>query len=147
MKARGLPNDMSARVSDGSGRIIADPDKLVGLLVILLDNACKFSPPSSQIEIEVERNDDDFVVSVLDRGIGVPDDLRELIFDRFYQVEEVKHHSSVGLGLGLYLARQIVSAHNGQIQHLPREGGGSIFRFTLEAGPAEGMNGSKSNRD
>lgn len=135
MKARGVKNEITARVSNGSERVIADPDKLVRLLVILLDNACKFSPPSSPIEIEAERNDNDIVVSVLDRGIGVQEEVRELIFDRFFQVEEVKHHSSVGLGLGLYLARQIVSAHNGRIQHLPREGGGSIFRFTLEAGP------------
>ncbi len=135
MKARGVKNEITARVSNGSERVIADPDKLVRLLVILLDNACKFSPPSSPIEIAAERNDNDIVVSVFDRGIGVPEEVRELIFDRFFQVEEVKHHSSVGLGLGLYLARQIVSAHNGRIQHLPREGGGSIFRFTLEAGP------------
>jgi two-component system, OmpR family, sensor histidine kinase VicK len=71
------------------------------------------------------------VVSVLDRGMGVPEEARELIFERFYQVEEVKHHSSVGLGLGLYIARQIVEAQDGTIEHVPREGGGSVFRFNL----------------
>jgi signal transduction histidine kinase len=138
MKARGFNNDISLRVSGAAGPITADPEKLVRLLVILLDNACKFSPASSPIEVEVHRNEGEVVVSVLDRGMGVPDDAQELIFDRFYQVEELKHHSSVGLGLGLYLARQIVSAHNGQIHHSHREGGGSIFQFTIEAEPDKG---------
>jgi signal transduction histidine kinase len=138
MKARGFKNDISLRVSEDTGRIKADPEKLLRLLVILLDNACKFSPASSPIEVEVERNNKDVVVSVLDRGMGVPDEAQKRIFDRFYQVEEVKHHSSVGLGLGLHLARQIVAAHNGQIHHSHREGGGSILQFTIEAVPASG---------
>jgi PAS domain S-box-containing protein len=133
MRARGLANEVTANISDDAGLVYADSEKFLELLVILLDNASKFSPPSCPIEIEVERSADAVVVSVLDRGIGVPEEARELIFDRFYQVEEVKHHSSVGLGLGLYLAKQIVLAHHGNIQHIPREGGGSIFRFSISS--------------
>jgi signal transduction histidine kinase len=137
MKARGVDNEITARVADNAGWSLVDPEKFVQLLVILLDNAVKFSPPTSPIEIEVEPRGDETVVSVMDRGIGVSAESRELIFDRFYQVEDVQHHSSVGLGLGLYLALEIVQAHNGQIHHEPREGGGSIFQFSIRAEPSQ----------
>lgn len=138
MKAVGHDNEISVMIHGDAGRLHADPDKFVQLLAILLDNAIKFSPKSSPVEIEVEREANNTVVSVLDRGIGVPDEAGELIFDRFYQVEELQHHSSVGLGLGLYLARQIVDGHGGTIACEPREGGGSIFRFTLGGRQADG---------
>jgi PAS domain S-box-containing protein len=131
MVARGVQNEITARVPDDAGTLFTDPERFVELLVILLDNAAKFSPPASPIELELRRDPDAVVVSVLDRGMGVPEEARELIFERFYQVEEVKHHSSVGLGLGLYIARQIVDAQDGTIEHVPREGGGSVFRFSL----------------
>jgi K+-sensing histidine kinase KdpD len=67
----------------------------------------------------------------MDRGWGVPEEESEKIFERFYQVGDVKHHSTEGIGLGLHIAREIVEAHGGSIRHEPREGGGSIFRFTL----------------
>lgn len=131
MVARGVHNEITARVPDDAGLLLTDPERFVELLVILLDNATKFSPTTSPIEVELRRDSDTVVVSVLDRGMGIPEEVRELIFERFYQVEEVKHHSSVGLGLGLYLAKQIVEAHDGKIEHQPREGGGSIFRFSI----------------
>jgi PAS domain S-box-containing protein len=129
MKALGHDNEITVSVSDDANSLAADPDKLIQLLVILLDNAVKFSPPASPIELEARLKDDRVVMSVTDRGIGVPEKDEELIFDRFYQVEEVMHHSKVGLGLGLYLARQIVGGHDGEIHHRQRDGGGSVFKF------------------
>lgn len=131
MQALGCDNEIIFSVADDAGAFEGDPDKLVQLLVILLDNAIKFSPPSSPISIEVECDGNEIGFSVLDRGMGVPAESSELIFDRFYQVEELMHHSRVGLGLGLYLAREIVREHGGSIRHQPREGGGSVFRFTV----------------
>ena len=58
-------------------------------------------------------------------------------FERFFQVEEAAHHSKEGLGLGLYIARQIAEAHSGAIWYEPRKGGGSIFRFTVKTGREE----------
>lgn len=132
MRARGLDNEMSIGISGEATIRAVDPEKFIQLLVILLDNAVKFSPPGSPVQLEVEEEGNVLEVSVLDRGIGIPEEARELVFDRFYQVEEVKHHSSVGLGLGLYLARQIVEAHSGRIWVEPREGGGSVFKLTLD---------------
>ncbi len=82
------------------------------------------------MEVQLEESDFEQVVSVLDRGEGVPDEERLKIFDRFYQVEDVLHHS-IGLGLGLYIATEIVEAHGGRIWCEPREGGGSAFRFSI----------------
>lgn len=124
-------NEVTVKVSRGAGSALVDPERFKQLMDILLDNAVKFSPESSPLEIEVTRNGELTTVSVMDRGIGVPEEFREQVFDRFFQVEELKHHSSVGLGLGLYFGRIIAEAHNGTIQCLERAGGGSIFRFTI----------------
>ncbi len=108
-----------------------DPERIHDLLVILLDNAVKYSPDGGAVEVAIEGSEQEVTVSVLDRGIGVPPEHRDKLFRRFYQVEEAHHHSTPGLGLGLYLARQIVAAHGGRLWYEPREGGGSVFRFTL----------------
>ena len=73
------------------------------------------------------------IVSVADRGVGVPEGERESIFERFYQVGETAHHSIPGVGLGLFIAREIADNHGGRIWCEPREGGGSVFRFSLPA--------------
>lgn len=108
-----------------------DPRMTRQVLLFLLDNACKFSPPDSPVEVEVSQQEGELRFSVLDRGRGVPEWDREKIFERFYQVEEVLHHSTPGLGLGLYLAKRLVEAQGGRIWCQAREGGGSEFTFTL----------------
>jgi signal transduction histidine kinase len=109
----------------------ADPERIHDLLVILLDNAVKYSPEGSEVTLAGEVAGGEIVVSVLDRGIGVPAEHSDKVFERFYQVEEAQYHSTPGLGLGLFLARQVVEAQGGRIWHEQREGGGSAFRFTL----------------
>ena len=70
-----------------------------------------------------------------DRGSGIPEDDRERVFERFYQVEDADHHSIPGIGLGLYIARSIMEAHGGWIRVEPREGGGSVFSFGVPNSP------------
>ena len=108
-----------------------DAEKLVQLLVILLDNAVKFSPPQSPIDIEASPYEGHLLVSVKDRGSGIPITETRKVFDRFYQLEDAMHHSSQGIGLGLYIAKKIVEAHGGEICCKHRAGGGSIFSFIL----------------
>ena len=67
------------------------------------------------------------------RGPGVPEGERELIFERFYQVDDVLHHSTPGVGLGLYIAREVVDAHGGSIECVPCDSGAE-FRFTILMG-------------
>jgi signal transduction histidine kinase len=131
MRDRGCEKEFRLSISEEAGSLNADPDKLVELLVILLDNAANHSPERSEIDIQAEPGGEGLILSVLDRGSGIPEEKRERIFERFYQVEDANHHATTGIGLGLYIARGIVEAHGGRIWCEPREGGGSVFRFTL----------------
>ena len=127
----GVDNRFVTRVAV-TGPIEVDSEKFVQLVHILVDNAVKFSPKGSEIELELERQGDDIMVSVMDHGNGIPAESRTKVFDRFYQVEDALHHSKPGMGLGLYIASQIVDAHGGRVWVEPRDGGGSVFRFTVK---------------
>ncbi|MBN2025666.1 MAG: PAS domain S-box protein [Actinobacteria bacterium] len=131
MREKGIENDFKVNVAEEMSKIAADAEKLVDALLILLDNAVNYSPPLSEICIEVRRGDDRTVISVLDRGGGVPEKDRESIFERFYQLEDSRHHSASGMGLGLYIASEIVRSHGGEIWYEPREDGGSVFSFSI----------------
>ncbi len=91
----------------------------------LLDNACKFSPSGTPIEIGVRGG----VVEVRDRGVGIAADERTLVFDRFYRAAAARSMS--GSGLGLAIVRQIAELHGGTIELLEREGGGTVARLAL----------------
>jgi PAS domain S-box-containing protein len=136
MHARGFGNQFMQKMGRGVRTVFVDARKIVQLLVILLENAVNYSPASSPIEITAAKRGREIEVSVWDRGPGVPAEDKERIFERFFQVEDVLHHSKPGLGLGLYIAREIVTAHGGKIWYEDREGGGSIFRFTLPVAAA-----------
>ncbi len=131
MKASGVTNPMYVKAEDGLPAVAMDADKILKVLIILLDNAAKYSPEGSPIDIAAESHPDEVVVSVMDRGPGIPMEDRLLVFEKFYQVEEAMHHSLPGIGLGLYLAREIINAHGGRIWCTEREGGGAVFRFAL----------------
>ncbi len=132
MRARGFDNPIEVRAEEGLGNHRVDGERLVGLLVHLLENAVKFSPSHGAVEVELEKGGGgEVLISVLDRGSGVAPENRERVFERFFQEEEALHHSRPGLGMGLYIAREVVRAHGGRIWCEPREGGGTAFRFTI----------------
>ncbi|MBC7247007.1 MAG: PAS domain S-box protein [Actinobacteria bacterium] len=131
MEGKGFAGRFRISVPPGLSPRRIDPERITRLLIILLDNAVNFSPDGSPVEISAAERSGELWVSVMDRGPGVPEKDRERIFERFYQVDEVLHHSKPGMGLGLYIAREIVEAHGGRIWYEPRPGGGSTFRFTL----------------
>ncbi|HEY5172580.1 MAG TPA: HAMP domain-containing sensor histidine kinase [Acidimicrobiia bacterium] len=97
----------------------------------LLDNACKFSPSDTSIEVDVHGG----VVEVRDRGVGIAADERALVFDRFYRAAAARSKS--GSGLGLAIVRQIAQLHGGTIEILERAGGGTVARLTLPT-PVDG---------
>jgi len=112
-----------------------DPVLVGQVLSNLLENAAKYSAAGQPIDIWIRRVDGEVSVSVADRGPGVPPELRERIFDKFYRVDRQGHPS--GTGLGLSICKGIVEAHHGRIGMEPREGGGSVFTFILPIGSDE----------
>lgn len=113
-----------------------DPGQIARLFQNLVSNALKFrSDQPPVLKISAERSGPDWIVSVQDNGLGVPEDARDRIFALFERLHPRSSHP--GSGLGLSICRRIVESHGGRIWAEPGSAGGSIFRFTL---PAEGTN-------
>jgi PAS domain S-box-containing protein len=127
----GSDNVFNLRPCAEKWTVSLDEERINDVLVILLDNAMKYSPPGSEIEIQCEAHADATVFSVSDRGPGVPEEYARTVFERFFQVVDAEHHSVPGIGLGLYIAKAYVEAHGGWIKVEPRPGGGSVFSFTI----------------
>jgi signal transduction histidine kinase len=99
-----------------------DPLRLEQVLTNLVDNAIKYSPDGGPIDVTLTAGQDELQIMVSDEGIGVPPEHRERIFDRFYQAHGERRFG--GMGLGLYISRQIVELHGGVLKaEHPRDGG------------------------
>lgn len=110
----------------------ADPNRLVQVLINLLSNALKFSPPDGEIKLSVQQSPENTVFSVEDEGAGIPDDMHDLIFSRFEQVDQIKDsQKQKGSGLGLFICKTIVEAHGGEIWVDSTLGKGSKFSFSV----------------
>lgn len=108
-----------------------DPRLIVQVLINLLDNALKYTPPDSPIEISTGVKDGMAAISVADQGPGIPDSQKAHIFEMFYSGSAPIADSRRSLGLGLALCRSIVNAHGGAISLADNVPQGSIFTFTL----------------
>ena len=111
--------------------VYADEARIVQVLVNLLSNAIKFSPNGSQVDVSVTQAEKIAEVRVRDRGRGIPDTLREIVFEPFRQAEVTDARRSSGSGLGLSICRAIVRQHGGDIGVEPPEGPGTVLWFTL----------------
>jgi PAS domain S-box-containing protein len=111
--------------------VTVDSVRLVQVLVNLVQNAVKFSPSGSQIELTARSQGDDVVVSVKDHGRGIPRDHLDHVFEPFHQVDASDSKDRIGSGLGLAICRRIIDQHGGRIWVEQPRGGGSIFCFTL----------------
>ncbi len=109
----------------------ADQGKIQQVIYNLLDNAIKFSHNNSMIRIETTEKNDKVFLSVKDSGIGIPKDAQSRIFDRFYKTDLSRGKDKKGTGLGLSIAREIILAHNQNINVISTEGVGSEFIFTI----------------
>jgi PAS domain S-box-containing protein len=111
--------------------IVGDKDRLGQVFINLLTNAVKYSPQADRVDVEIASEQDHIVVRVRDYGIGILPQEQEKIFERFYCVATAKDIFSTGLGMGLYISREIVKRHEGEIAVESGEGKGSTFTVSL----------------
>jgi signal transduction histidine kinase len=111
-----------------------DQNLVEQVLVNLISNAVKYSPPQSKVGIEVAPQNGKIQVDIIDNGYGIPKDALPHIFDKFYRVPDMDHTSEIeGSGLGLTLVKEIVEHHGGTVSVKSKLGVGSVFSFTLPA--------------
>lgn len=130
-KAQARAIDLKKLVAAQMPKVIADNEKITWVVEQLLDNAIKFTPAGGKVKVETSPRDQNVVVKVTDTGIGIPDGRIEEIFEPFHQLDGSSTRNYGGTGLGLALARSIVSAHGADIQVESYVGQGSSFSFAL----------------
>ena len=112
----------------------ADPDRILEVLINLIDNAIKFTPNGGSITVKanaLETDSEVAYVSIADSGCGITPEAQPLIFERLYQDPDSIDGSRNGLGLGLFIAKELVTLHGGRIWVASQAGEGSTFTFTL----------------
>jgi len=114
-----------------AARVSVDPDRLSQVMANLLSNASKFSPIGDVINVKLEKDNNDYRVTVTDHGPGIPEDFKAILFEKFTQVDASDTRSQGGTGLGLSISRTIIEKMNGTINLESKEGHGSSFYFQL----------------
>ena len=136
---------LNIRVEERVPPVETDPTQLHRTLAILVDNAIKYSQEGSPVDLELSREDGSAVISVADRGCGIPEAEIPHIFDRFYRAQGSSRAD--GTGLGLALAHEITDHLGGEIRVQSRPEDGSTFSVSLPLKPgAQSPNGSRSGR-
>lgn len=128
-----LPDALDAEV---------DPDKLERVLLNLLSNAFKYTPSGGTVRLSLERVGDDARIEVADSGPGIPEDMRERVFERFARLEGTTHIA--GTGLGLAIARDLVALHEGTLTVGEAPEGGALFTVSI---PRRAPDGARVRRD
>jgi two-component system, OmpR family, sensor histidine kinase VicK len=116
-------------------QVRGDPYRLEQVIVNLLENALKYSPDGGPIHVSLEKRDSLALLSVRDPGIGIPADQQQHLFERYFRARNVSTKSYGGLGLGLYICRDIVERHGGRIWVESEVGRGSTFYVALPTLP------------
>lgn len=136
-QARLMSNGQTIRLGhEDQAIIIGDADRLRQLLLNLVENAIKYTPPQGEIRLSLYREPEWTRIVVQDSGIGIPKSDLPFIFERFYRVDKARSGSKPGTGLGLSIARWIAEAHGGQLTVESEEGQGSAFTLWLKTAEA-----------
>ncbi len=107
-----------------------DSDRLRQVVSILLDNAVSYTPEGGRIKLSLESSQKHHIIKVSDNGCGIPDDMKEKVFERFYRADGSRTEKE-HFGLGLCIAKELVTLHGGSITVADNEGGGSVFTVKL----------------
>ncbi|OOM80540.1 sensor protein KdpD [Clostridium sp. BL-8] len=133
---RSVDHEIKVTVPEAVIMAPMDGSLIEQVLINLIDNAIKFTPKNSLIEVKVYENEKDIIFEVIDNGTGIAEDILPHIFDRFFTNGDKISDSRRGVGLGLAICKSIVEAHGGTIAADNRENGeGAIFKFNI---PKEG---------
>jgi len=111
--------------------IVGDRSRLEQVMMNIIGNAIKYTPDGGHIRITAGSEEDTVWMQVSDDGIGIPEQDRERIFERFYRVDKARSRESGGTGLGLSIAREIVQRHQGTLALMDHDGPGTTIRMTL----------------
>ena len=114
-----------------------DARLIVQVIINMIDNAIKYTPAGSSIEIRTQQRDSMVEVSIADHGPGIPEEQKAHVFDMFYSGANTIADSRRSLGLGLYLCKTIITAHGGIISVSDNQPHGTVFTFTLPVGKVE----------
>jgi len=112
--------------------IYADKFAITNVVTNLIENAIKYSPPCAHVEVQLKCQGKNLVFTVADRGVGIPDEEKKLIFNKFYRVGNESTRKTKGTGLGLYIVRTVLQKHNASIRVINNDPFGSIFEVTFE---------------
>lgn len=115
--------------------ILADPTKVKQMVYNYLDNAIKFSPDGAQIQVTLEQNPTEVIVAVQDEGVGIPEGQHEHVFEAFWQLDGSLTRRYEGVGIGLYLTKQLAELHGGRVWFTSNTDQGSTFAFALPRTP------------
>jgi two-component system phosphate regulon sensor histidine kinase PhoR len=116
----------------GLPKVLADYGRLEQVLLNLLDNAIKYTPPGGSVTLAAEQRDRQVAFTVSDTGVGIPAKDLSRIFERFYRVDEARSREQGGTGLGLAIVKHIVQLHGGEVQVTSEPGRGSRFKVMLQ---------------
>ena len=109
--------------------ISGDRYRLIQVLTNYLSNGLKYSNGKTTVWLNISHDKKNLTVSVKDEGLGIPKEQLPYVFERFFRVEKTRNIE--GIGLGLYLCRQIIHAHKGRVWAESEEGKGSVFYFSI----------------
>lgn len=121
------------RSGDDGVRVLGEQELLVTALRNLIDNAVAYSPESTRVVVSVRKVVDSVDVSVADQGIGIAEEDRERIFERFYRVDPARSRATGGTGLGLAIVKHVATNHGGEVTVWSKEKVGSTFTITVPA--------------
>lgn len=111
--------------------LFLDEGKLRQVIMNFIDNAIYYSPENTPIVVKLTHEDADIVLRVIDKGMGVPDDVKDRLFSRFFRADNARKQRPDGTGIGLYLAKKIIDGHQGKVVFESTLGKGSTFGFRL----------------
>jgi PAS domain S-box-containing protein len=125
---------LTVDIPDGLPKAFGDPTATDVIVGQLLENAFKYSPDGGQVNVRARKDGDEIHVLVEDEGIGIPAEDRERVFERFVQGETGDRRRFGGIGLGLYIVRQLARAQDGEVAAEGREDSGTLMRLRLRCG-------------